>query len=54
MMFVPDGDRILVIASNMGAAKDPDWYRNVRAHPRVTVEVDDENFDAIAQPADRG
>ena len=27
MMFVPDGDRLLVIASNMGAPKDPDWYR---------------------------
>jgi deazaflavin-dependent oxidoreductase (nitroreductase family) len=26
MMFHRDGDRILVIASNAGAPKDPDWY----------------------------
>ena len=49
MMFVPDGDRLLVIASNMGAENDPDWYRNVTAHPHVTVEVDGETFEAIGQ-----
>ena len=25
MMFVPDGDRLLVIASNAGAPRHPDW-----------------------------
>lgn len=49
MMFVPDGDRLLVIASNMGAEKDPDWYRNVCAHPHVTVEIDDDSFDAVGR-----
>jgi deazaflavin-dependent oxidoreductase (nitroreductase family) len=39
MMYVPDGDRLLVIASNAGAPKHPDWYRNLAADPRVTVEV---------------
>ena len=48
MMYIPDGDRLLVIASNAGAAKHPDWYRNLVAHPEVTVEVGKETFQAIA------
>jgi deazaflavin-dependent oxidoreductase (nitroreductase family) len=50
MMFVPDGDRLIVIASNMGAPRDPDWYHNLVAHPEVTVEVGAETYQAIATP----
>ncbi|MGD9989820.1 nitroreductase/quinone reductase family protein [Pseudonocardia sp.] len=48
MMFHRDGDRLLVIASNMGAPHDPDWYANLVADPDVTVEVGDETYDARA------
>ncbi len=48
MMFIPDGDRLLVIASNVGAPAHPDWYRNLVAHTDVTVEVGTETFDATA------
>jgi deazaflavin-dependent oxidoreductase (nitroreductase family) len=48
MMFIPDGDRLLVIASNAGAPKDPDWYRNLVEHPAVTVEVTGDTYPAIA------
>jgi deazaflavin-dependent oxidoreductase (nitroreductase family) len=48
MMFHRDGDRILVIASNAGAPKDPDWYRNLVREPVVTVEVGDETYQAVA------
>ena len=50
MMFHRDGDRLLVIASNAGAPRHPDWYRNLVAHPQVTVEVGDEVYDAVATP----
>jgi deazaflavin-dependent oxidoreductase (nitroreductase family) len=43
MMFHRDGDRVLVIASNIGAPRHPDWYLNLVAHPEVTVEVGDES-----------
>ncbi|GLP71220.1 cation-binding protein [Streptomyces sp. TUS-ST3] len=37
--YLPDGgDRILVIASAGGSPRHPDWYRNLVAHPQVTVE----------------
>ena len=50
MMFHRDGDRLLVIASNIGAPKHPDWYVNLVAHPHVVVEVGSERFDATATP----
>jgi len=50
MMFVRSGDRLLVIASNNGARHDPMWYRNLIAHPMVTVEVPGDRFEARAEP----
>jgi deazaflavin-dependent oxidoreductase (nitroreductase family) len=48
MMFVPDGGRLLVFASNAGAARHPDWYHNILASPEVTVEVGAEVYEATA------
>ena len=39
-----DGDRLIVIASNNGAARDPDWYRNLSANPEATIELGSERF----------
>jgi deazaflavin-dependent oxidoreductase (nitroreductase family) len=54
MMFHGDGDRLLVMASNAGAPKYPDWYRNVTADPHVVVEIGDERYDALATPTTGG
>jgi deazaflavin-dependent oxidoreductase (nitroreductase family) len=48
MMLHRDGGRLLVVASNVGAPKHSDWYRNLVADPRVTVEVGDETYPAVA------
>ena len=48
LMYVPDGERLLVIASNAGAPKHPDWYRNLAADPAVTVEVGRDTYGATA------
>jgi deazaflavin-dependent oxidoreductase (nitroreductase family) len=48
MMYIPGGEHLLVVASNAGAPIHPDWYRNLVAHPQVTVEVGTETFDAVA------
>jgi deazaflavin-dependent oxidoreductase (nitroreductase family) len=37
------------IAAGWGGRTD--WYRNLRANPRVTVQVGREKFEAIAEPA---
>ena len=49
LMYVPDGDSILAIASKGGHPKHPDWYLNILAHPEVTVEVGNEKFDTVAR-----
>jgi deazaflavin-dependent oxidoreductase (nitroreductase family) len=49
IMYVPDGDRLLVIGSNAGAPAEPAWVRNVRAHPRVEVEVGRQTVEAEAR-----
>ncbi|GAA2110462.1 nitroreductase/quinone reductase family protein [Actinomadura alba] len=50
--YVPDGDRVLVIASNAGAAHHPAWYHNLLANPRITVEIGTETYEATAIPAE--
>lgn len=51
MMYVPDGDRLVVFASNAGARRNPAWFHNVVAHPEVTVEVGGDRFEALAAVA---
>jgi deazaflavin-dependent oxidoreductase (nitroreductase family) len=37
LVALPDGDRLVVIASNYGQYRNPAWYHNLRANPRATV-----------------
>lgn len=46
-----DGDRLVVFGSKGGAPTNPDWYHNLRANPRATVEVGTERFDVDASVA---
>ena len=48
LMYLPDGDRLIVFASKGGAPAHPDWFRNLVANPMVTVEVGTETFEAEA------
>ncbi len=48
VMYLSDGDRLLVFASKAGAPTHPDWYHNLLAHPQVTVEVGTETYEATA------
>jgi deazaflavin-dependent oxidoreductase (nitroreductase family) len=48
MMYLPDGDRLVVFASKAGAPTNPDWYHNLVANPSATVEVGTESFDVDA------
>ncbi|MEV2267577.1 nitroreductase family deazaflavin-dependent oxidoreductase [Nonomuraea africana] len=46
VMYLPDGDRLVIIASNAGADNHPAWYHNLLANPDVTVELGTETFAA--------
>ena len=45
MVYLADGDRYIVFASHQGADVDPDWYKNLVAEGKATVEVGAEKFD---------
>lgn len=40
LLYLPDGDRQVIVASNGGAAKHPVWWLNLEADPEATVEVE--------------
>ncbi|MFG2845781.1 nitroreductase/quinone reductase family protein [Kitasatospora sp. NPDC048296] len=52
LVYLPDGERLVVFASNGGSDTDPVWYRNLVAHPEVTVEVGAERYPAVAAAVD--
>jgi deazaflavin-dependent oxidoreductase (nitroreductase family) len=37
IVAVPDGDRLVLVASNYGSEHSPGWYFNLKANPRCTV-----------------
>jgi len=45
------GQVVAVFASKGGAPTNPDWYHNLVANPRVTVELGAETFEAMARVA---
>ncbi|MDF5752918.1 nitroreductase/quinone reductase family protein [Spongiactinospora sp. TRM90649] len=47
--YLPDGDRMLIIASAAGAPKHPAWYHNLVANPEVTVEDGTFTYQARAE-----
>lgn len=49
MMYLNEDGRIYVFASKAGADSHPDWFRNLTATPRVSVELGTELFDATAK-----
>ncbi len=51
LFYWRDGARYLVVASNGGVPAHPDWYLNLRADPRVVVQVAADTFLAHARPA---
>ncbi|MBB5874456.1 deazaflavin-dependent oxidoreductase (nitroreductase family) [Allocatelliglobosispora scoriae] len=50
LVYFPQEDgRMVVIASDGGAPANPGWYYNLKANPKVTVEVGTETFSAVAE-----
>ncbi|MFC8850053.1 MULTISPECIES: nitroreductase family deazaflavin-dependent oxidoreductase [unclassified Micromonospora] len=49
LIYGRDGDRYVLVASNGAAATDPNWYRNLVAHPQVDVQVRADKFTATGR-----
>ncbi len=51
LVYVADGDDIVIVASKGGNPKHPAWFHNLRAHPDTTVLVGSERRTVQARVA---
>ncbi|MGC4959485.1 nitroreductase family deazaflavin-dependent oxidoreductase [Actinomadura citrea] len=51
LIYQPEGDAYLVVASKGGADAPPLWYLNLRDNPEVKVQVKGDRFTARARTA---
>jgi deazaflavin-dependent oxidoreductase (nitroreductase family) len=54
LIYLPDGERYVVAASNAGQGHDPAWYGNAQAQPAVEIEVGERRIPVTARVADAG
>ena len=52
LVYRSDGNNLVVFGSKGGAPSHPDWYRNLVANPKATVEVGTDRFDVVAHTAE--
>jgi deazaflavin-dependent oxidoreductase (nitroreductase family) len=51
LLYLPDGDDLVIVVSYGGAPKSPAWFHNLRANPTTVVEVGRETRPVIAREA---
>jgi deazaflavin-dependent oxidoreductase (nitroreductase family) len=52
LVYTRDGENFVIIASKGGAPQDPQWFRNLRADPDITIEVGSDEFPVRARVAE--
>ena len=52
LVGVPDGDRLVLVASNYGQQRNPAWYYNLKANPRCTVALRGQRHEMDASEAE--
>ena len=52
LLYIADGDDLVIVASRGGSHKHPAWWLNLRDSPRTTVQVDSERREVVAHEAD--
>ena len=48
LLYLPDGDRMAIVASKGGYPKNPAWFHNLMAHPDTEVELPREGRLAVS------
>jgi deazaflavin-dependent oxidoreductase (nitroreductase family) len=51
LLYIEDGDDLVIVASKGGAPKHPAWWLNLRDSPRTTVQVGGERREVVAHQA---
>jgi F420H(2)-dependent quinone reductase len=52
LVYMPDGENLLIVASKGGYPKNPGWLYNLRAHPDTEVQIGRERVKVRAREAD--
>jgi F420H(2)-dependent quinone reductase len=52
LLYLADGDDVVIVASQGGMPRHPDWYHNLVAETAVRIEVRGRTVDATARVAD--
>ncbi|MFQ6392151.1 nitroreductase family deazaflavin-dependent oxidoreductase [Nocardia sp. KC 131] len=48
LLYLREGERYIVVASNGGSATDPAWWPNLKAKPETTIQVRGEIISVVA------
>jgi deazaflavin-dependent oxidoreductase (nitroreductase family) len=51
LIYLRDGDRLLLVASKAGHDHHPHWYLNLQSDPLASVRVEADEWDVIARDA---
>ncbi|AHC27513.1 MULTISPECIES: nitroreductase family deazaflavin-dependent oxidoreductase [Mycobacteriaceae] len=51
LLFLQEGRRIVLVASQGGRATNPMWYLNIKADPNITFQTKKEKLDLVAREA---
>jgi F420H(2)-dependent quinone reductase len=51
LLYLRDGKDLVVVASQGGAPRHPDWYFNLRTSPNAEVEIGRSRFAVVARDA---
>jgi deazaflavin-dependent oxidoreductase (nitroreductase family) len=51
LVYMPDGERIIVVAAKGGHPKNPAWLYNLRAHPDTVVQIGGRRINVHAKEA---
>jgi deazaflavin-dependent oxidoreductase (nitroreductase family) len=49
VLGLPEGENMILIASNFGRPQNPAWYKNLRANPRATIVFRDVRREMVAR-----
>ncbi|MFC9894522.1 nitroreductase family deazaflavin-dependent oxidoreductase [Nocardia sp. NPDC127579] len=52
LLFIRDGDNTVIVASQGGLPKHPQWYHNLRAAPDAHIQIGRDRFPVHAATAD--
>ena len=53
LVYMRDGDDLVVVASRGGSESQPAWFHNLRANPRARAQVGRERMSVTAHVADQ-